>query len=47
MNTETNKLSKKDMARIIAIRKQLLDETIDNELRNDLLMELSSYGIEE
>lgn len=33
-----------DAIRIIQIRKQLKDETIDNKLRNDLLMELSGLG---
>jgi len=44
--TEDIKLSKTDKARVAAIKKQLKDETIDNELHNDLLMELSGYGVD-
>ena len=44
--TEDAKLSKTDKARVAAIKKQLRDETIDNELHNDLLMELSGYGVD-
>ncbi len=39
-------LSATDKKRIAAIKRQLDDETIDNELRNDLLYELSGYGEE-
>ena len=47
LNQETEgKLSKTDKARVAAIKKQLKDETIDNELHNDLLMELSGYGVD-
>ena len=44
--TEDIKLSKTDKARIAVIKKQLKDEIIDNELHNDLLMELSGYGVD-